>query len=170
MTTTLSPLPPCASAAAGAVSLSAQTAQAPAAKAPVAAHRAATTAASRRRCACSKTSPCFRRRFRRCLPARLRQAALHHHHTSPVKLDYVSPLEGPELRETLGLESSTFSLDYVDTKVGTGPLAAPHKWYTIHYTGYLIDGTKFDSSLDRGEPISIHLRRAHGHPRLGHRL
>ena len=72
-----------------------------------------------------------------------------------VKLQYVSPLEGPGLRETLGLEPTIISLDYVDTKIGTGELAAPHKWYTIHYTGYLVDGTKFDSSLDRGEPISI---------------
>jgi peptidylprolyl isomerase len=72
-----------------------------------------------------------------------------------VKLQYVSPLEGPGLRETLGLAPTSFSLDYVDTKIGTGELAAPHKWYTIHYTGYLVDGTKFDSSLDRGEPISI---------------
>jgi peptidylprolyl isomerase len=74
-----------------------------------------------------------------------------------VKLDYVSPLEGPELRQTLGLESTTFSLDYVDIRVGTGELAAPHKWYTIHYTGYLTDGTKFDSSYDHpgGEPFSI---------------
>ncbi len=72
-----------------------------------------------------------------------------------IKLDYVSPLEGEELRETLGIESATFSLDYVDTKIGTGALATPHKWYSIQYTGYLADGTKFDSSLDRGEPISI---------------
>jgi peptidylprolyl isomerase len=72
-----------------------------------------------------------------------------------VKLQYVSPLEGPGLRETLGLEPTTFSLDYVDTKIGTGELAAPHKWYTIHYTGYLTDGTKFDSSVDRGEPLSV---------------
>jgi peptidylprolyl isomerase len=72
-----------------------------------------------------------------------------------VKLDYVSPLEGPGLRETLGIEPSSFSLAYVDTQVGTGELAAPHKWYSIHYTGYLVDGTKFDSSVDRGEPISV---------------
>ena len=72
-----------------------------------------------------------------------------------VKLDYVSPLESPNLRETLGLESSSFSLIYVDTKIGTGPLAMPHKFYTIHYTGYLTDGTKFDSSVDRGEPLTI---------------
>ncbi len=34
-----------------------------------------------------------------------------------VKVDYVSPLEGPDLRENLGLES-TFTLSYVDSKVG----------------------------------------------------
>ncbi|MGD0444354.1 MAG: FKBP-type peptidyl-prolyl cis-trans isomerase [Edaphobacter sp.] len=72
-----------------------------------------------------------------------------------VKLDYVSPLAGPELSQTLGIESTTFSLDYIDTKIGTGELAAPHKWYMIHYTGYLTDGTKFDSSVDRGEPLPV---------------
>ena len=72
-----------------------------------------------------------------------------------IKLDYISPLEGDDLKETLGIDASTFSLAYVDTKTGTGELATPHKWYSIHYTGYLSDGTKFDSSLDRGEPISI---------------
>ena len=72
-----------------------------------------------------------------------------------VKLDYVSPLEASNLRETLGIESNSFSLIYVDTKIGTGPLALPHKWYTIHYTGYLTDGTKFDSSVDRGEPLPV---------------
>lgn len=73
------------------------------------------------------------------------------------KLEYISPLESPELRQNLGLESSSFSLDYIDIKVGAGELAAPHKWYTIHYAGYLADGTKFDSSYDHpgAEPISI---------------
>jgi peptidylprolyl isomerase len=76
--------------------------------------------------------------------------------TPAVQLSYVSPIESTkQLAETLGIESSTFSLDYVDIKVGTGELAAPHKWYSIHYTGYLVDGTKFDSSLDRNEPINI---------------
>ena len=72
-----------------------------------------------------------------------------------VKLDYISPLEGPELRKTLGLESTSFSLDYIDVQIGTGELAAPGKFYTLHYTGYLTDGTKFDSSVDRGQPFSF---------------
>ena len=72
-----------------------------------------------------------------------------------VKLAYASPLEGPDLREQLGIESSFISLNFVDIKTGTGELVAPHKWLSIHYTGYLVDGTKFDSSVDRGEPIDI---------------
>jgi peptidylprolyl isomerase len=66
-----------------------------------------------------------------------------------IHVDYVSPLEGTALHDTLGLESTSFSLNYIDTKVGTGELAQPHKWYSIQYTGYLVDGTKFDSSLDK---------------------
>lgn len=72
-----------------------------------------------------------------------------------VKLENVSPMEGPNLKEDLGIESSSFSLDYIDTKIGTGELAGAHNFYSIHYTGYLLDGTKFDSSVDRGEPINV---------------
>jgi len=74
-----------------------------------------------------------------------------------IKVEYSSPEEGTALKDTLGIDSTTFSLAYIDTKVGTGALAAPHKWYTIHYTGYLVDGTKFDSSYDHPgqEPLSF---------------
>jgi peptidylprolyl isomerase len=65
-----------------------------------------------------------------------------------IKVEYASPEEAPTLREALGIEPVSFTLAYVDTKVGTGELAAPHKYYTIQYTGYLVDGTKFDSSYD----------------------
>jgi peptidylprolyl isomerase len=78
------------------------------------------------------------------------------------KLDYASPMVSPELKAELGGGPSTFSLDYIDTKVGTGELAKPGKFYTVHYTGYLVDGTKFDSSVDRGEPITF--------PYGGHRV
>lgn len=76
-------------------------------------------------------------------------------HTPAIRLDYGSPLLSPEVRHLLDQKSETFTLAYVDTKIGAGPLAEPHKWYTVHYTGYLVDGTKFDSSVDRGEPISF---------------
>jgi peptidylprolyl isomerase len=48
-----------------------------------------------------------------------------------------------------------YALRYVDTLVGTGELAAPGKLYSVHYTGWLADGTKFDSSVDRGQPIEF---------------
>jgi FKBP-type peptidyl-prolyl cis-trans isomerase len=41
------------------------------------------------------------------------------------------------------------------TKVGTGDEAQRGKTVSVHYTGWLADGTKFDSSLDRGQPLSF---------------
>ena len=74
----------------------------------------------------------------------------------PVKIAYASPLEGTALQDTLGLGGESFSLLYVDAKVGTGELAQPKKWYSIRYTGYLPDGTVFDSNADKpGEPFSF---------------
>jgi peptidylprolyl isomerase len=67
----------------------------------------------------------------------------------PVKIAYVSPLEGTALQDTLGLGEESFSLLYVDTKPGTGEAAQPKKWYSIRYTGYLQDGTVFDSNADK---------------------
>ena len=65
----------------------------------------------------------------------------------PAKLSDVSPMEDPNLRDALGIQlPSTFTLSYIDTKIGSGARIAPRKWYTIQYTGYLVDGTKFDSS------------------------
>jgi peptidylprolyl isomerase len=76
----------------------------------------------------------------------------------PAKLDYVSPLMSPSVREYLGLEPISFSLAYVDTKAGTGAPATAHKFLTVNYTGYLTDGTKFDSSFNRpNEPFVIQL-------------
>ncbi len=72
--------------------------------------------------------------------------------TPPVKLVDVSPMEDPGLSDALKISSpETITLSYVDTKIGTGALIAPRKLYTIKYTGYLVDGTKFDASDNHPE-------------------
>lgn len=48
-------------------------------------------------------------------------------------------------------------LKYVDTKVGTGDEAKKGDTVQVHYTGWLKDGKKFDSSKDRGEPFGFRL-------------
>lgn len=48
-------------------------------------------------------------------------------------------------------------LKYVDLVVGEGESPAVGQTVTVHYTGWLDDGTKFDSSLDRGQPFSFPL-------------
>jgi FKBP-type peptidyl-prolyl cis-trans isomerase len=45
------------------------------------------------------------------------------------------------------------SLIIEDLVVGTGAEAQAGRIVTVHYTGWLTDGTKFDSSLDRGQPF-----------------
>jgi FKBP-type peptidyl-prolyl cis-trans isomerase FkpA len=44
-----------------------------------------------------------------------------------------------------------------DLKVGAGAPAVKGKVVSVHYTGRLPDGTKFDSSYDRGQPIEFPL-------------
>lgn len=60
-------------------------------------------------------------------------------------------VEDPELKEiSLGVKSR-------DVKVGTGPECRAGAEVTIHYTGWLPDGTVFDSSKDRGQPATFAL-------------
>ena len=46
-------------------------------------------------------------------------------------------------------------LQIQDLKVGTGPEVRLGQGLTMHYSGTLEDGTKFDSSYDRGEPFQF---------------
>ena len=48
-------------------------------------------------------------------------------------------------------------LQYTDDQVGTGAVAEPGKNVSVHYTGWLMNGTKFDSSRDRGQPFTFPL-------------
>lgn len=58
------------------------------------------------------------------------------------------------------LVTTDSGLMYYDLKVGEGEMpASPSSTVEVHYTGYLVDGTKFDSSHDRGETIEFPLNR-----------
>ena len=46
-------------------------------------------------------------------------------------------------------------LQYREIEVGTGEAASQGSTAFVHYTGWLMDGTKFDSSLDRGQPLDF---------------
>jgi FKBP-type peptidyl-prolyl cis-trans isomerase FkpA len=52
-------------------------------------------------------------------------------------------------------------LKYTDTKTGDGAAATPGNKVSVHYTGWLYNngakGTKFDSSVDRGQPFQFTL-------------
>lgn len=59
-----------------------------------------------------------------------------------------------ESNDTITTESG---LEYKDLVVGEGEDARAGATAIVHYTGWLLDGTKFDSSVDRGTPFEFAL-------------
>ena len=55
------------------------------------------------------------------------------------------------------LTTTPSGLQYRDLTVGEGAAASQGDTAVVHYTGWLLDGTKFDSSVDRGTPFEFPL-------------
>ena len=51
--------------------------------------------------------------------------------------------------------TTSSGLKYVDLVEGTGPSPKPNQIVVVHYTGWLKDGTKFDSSRDRNQTFEF---------------
>jgi peptidylprolyl isomerase len=69
----------------------------------------------------------------------------------PVRVSAPTPTTAKQLKTT------PTGLQYADLKVGTGPSPQKGQTVSVHYTGWLTDGKKFDSSLDRGQPFQFRL-------------
>ena len=62
-------------------------------------------------------------------------------------------------RKNPGVHVTDSGLQYVVEKEGTGKQPTATSEVTVHYTGKLLDGTVFDSSINRGEPATFPLNR-----------
>jgi FKBP-type peptidyl-prolyl cis-trans isomerase FkpA/FKBP-type peptidyl-prolyl cis-trans isomerase FklB len=58
-----------------------------------------------------------------------------------------------------GVRTTASGLQYMVIRQGTGPMPKPTDRVRVHYVGTLLDGTKFDSSYDRGEPAEFALNQ-----------
>ena len=59
--------------------------------------------------------------------------------------------------DTTKIQTTETGLKYIDEKVGDGASPDLTSKVTVNYTGWLVDGTKFDSSVDRGQPATFPL-------------
>ncbi len=55
------------------------------------------------------------------------------------------------------MTTTSSGLQYEDLEIGEGPQAEVGNTVQVHYTGWLTDGTKFDSSVDRNQPFEFSL-------------
>jgi hypothetical protein len=79
--------------------------------------------------------------------------------TGAIRSDQVVPRFPGEPAEGQWIETDS-GLKYFDLECGDGPQPAePDSTVKVHYTGWLTDGTKFDSSHDRGQPATFPLNR-----------
>ena len=64
-----------------------------------------------------------------------------------------------EIKTTDGVKTTASGLAYKVLTAGTGPSPKATDQVTVHYTGKLINGKVFDSSVERGQPATFPLNR-----------
>lgn len=80
-----------------------------------------------------------------------RQMAAHAEQSAKNKTEAAAYLAGNSKKE--GVVTTESGLQYKELKAGSGAKPGKSDRVKVHYRGTLIDGTVFDSSYDRGEPI-----------------
>ena len=64
-----------------------------------------------------------------------------------------APEKYPGVQTDAATESTPSGLRYIDIREGAGATPIAGQAVKVHYTGFLMDSTKFDSSIDRDEPL-----------------
>ncbi len=75
--------------------------------------------------------------------------------TQPTNPPAALPTQPPDAPK--GDVATASGLQYIDLVAGSGETPQTGDYVVVHYTGTLVDGTKFDSSVDRGEPFMFQI-------------
>ena len=75
----------------------------------------------------------------------------------------------PESKKDSGPIPTATGLDYYDVKAGTGASPTKDAMVTVHYSGWLTSGKRFDSSVVEGQAVPFRCRSPQGNQGLGRR-
>lgn len=74
-------------------------------------------------------------------------------YANPTPVVKIKQGDSKKMTNTDKVITTPSGLQYVDIQEGTGPSPVAGQTVVVHYTGTLEDGKKFDSSVDRGDPL-----------------